>query len=414
MAKKQSPELPYPTVKYATSENLLYPLDAMNGTKVTVAFEGMSKRHRIQLHWDGPSGAGRPTLPVVDGRASGSVVIAIDASVIGACVGKTIPVWYTATLDDQTLESYRLELTVEMIEPEDLPAPEFCDLEMVEGDWWLDMQRFPGNARIALPPWPFISAGQRLWILAVGNEHLIGNYRFAWVVENQVVTTQEAESGSEFELELSRTWLAGCEDYSSVTLNVAVTFDGAPGTPPVDPSVSLLPENGHELLHTTAKLRVTEIEAFDDFEGYPKKEFLNPGNTIDTDLLKFELPRDSHQGIGLHLVRSKEEMASDKVGGKALALRCGGAPGILQRARLVLKWKCRRVKLAYVTTGVNATFRFMGAGDLLLETRQVESDSWVDFHDLQGRLLHCIEVESLHHGSIDNLTIWHQGEPNPV
>ena len=414
MAKKKSPELPYPNVKYATSENLLYPLDAMNGTKVTVAFEGMSKGHRIQLHWDGPSGAGRPTLPVVDGRASGSVVIAIDASVIGACVGKTIPVWYTATLDDQRLESYRLELTVEMIHPEDLPAPVFRDLQWVEGDWWLDMRWFAGNARIALPKWPLISAGQRLWILAVGNEHQNGHYRFDWVMENHVVTTQEADAEDRFELELSRTWLAGCEDYSSVTLNVAVTFDGAPGTPPLDPSVSLLPENGHELLHTTAKLRVTEIEEFDDFESYPKKEFLGPGSTIDTRLLKLELPRNSHQGIGLHLVRSKEEMASNKVGGQALALRCGGAPDILQRVRLMLKWKCSRVKLAYVTTGASATFRFMGAGDLLLEERRVESDNWVDFHDLQGRLLHCIEVESLYHGSIDNLTIWHQGEPNPV
>lgn len=414
MAKKKSPELPYPKVKNATSDNLLYPLEAISGTKVTVAFEGMRKRHRIQLHWDGPSGAGRPTLPVVDGRDIGNVVIPIDASVIGACVGKTVSVWYTATLGDQTKESYKLELTVETIEPDDLPAPEFCDLEWVDGDWWLDMHLFNGDARIALPVWPFIAAGQRLWILAVGNEHQEDNYRFAWVLENHIVTTQEAESGGEFELDLSRTWLAGCEDYSSVTLNVAVTFDGAHGTPPVDPSVSLLPANAHELLHTTAKLRVTEIEEFDDFESYPAREYLGPGNFIDTRLLKFELPRDSHKGIGLHVVRTPPENIPGMLEKQALALCCGGVVGQPRTAHLLLKWKCSRIKFAYATTDKSATFKFFGDGIEPLGERTPESGTWVDFQDSQGRLVHKIVVESSDHGSIDNLTIWHNGEPNPV
>lgn len=417
MAKKKSPELPYPNVKYATSDNLLYPLEAINGTKVTVAFDGMRKLHRIQLHWDGPSGAGRPTLPVVNGRDIGNVVIPIDASVIGACVGKTVSVWYTATLGDQTKQSYKLELTVETIEPDDLPAPEFCDLKFEEGDWWLDMGKFSGDARIALKKWPFIAAGQRLWILAVGNEHLIGNYRYSWVLEDHVVTTKEAESKDGFKLDLSREWLADCEDYSSVTLNVGVAFDGEPGTPPVDPSVPVLPENAHELPHATAKLRLTDIEEFelfDDFESYPASEYLGPGSLIDTRLLKFELPRDSPKGIGLHVVRTPPENFPEMLQGKALALCCGGLPEQLRRARLLLKWKCSRIKFAYATTGEGATFRFIGDGDLLLEERWVESRIWVDFQDLQGRLLHCIEVESLQHGSIDNLTVWHKGEPNPV
>lgn len=411
---EQSSELPLPEVKHASSNNTLYPLKAENGTKVTVAFEGMCKRHRIQLHWDGPAGAGRPTLPVVDGRDSGSIVIAIDASVIGACVGKTVLVWYTATLVDQTQESFRLELTVETIEPDHLPAPVFRDLTWVEGDWWLDMRTFPGNARIALPRWPFIAAGQRLWVLAVGNEHHVGNYRFAWVLDDHVVTVQEAEDGSRFELELSRTWLAGCEDWSSVTLNLAVTFDGAPGTLPVDPTVSLLPENAHELPHTTARLRVTEIEESDDFESYPKKEYLRPGSTIDTRLLTFELPGDSRQGIGLHLVRTDAEITPGMLEGQSLALCCGGALHQLRRARLLLKWKCSRIRLAYATTGEGATFRFIGEGDLVLEERWVESRTWVHFQDPQDRRVRCIEVESLQHGSIDSLTVWHNGQANPA
>jgi hypothetical protein len=414
VAKKRSPELPYPKVKYATSDNLLYPLEAINGTKVTVAFEGMSKQHRIQLHWDGPSGAGRPTLPVVDGRDSGSVVIPIEASVISACMGKTVSVWYTATLNDKVQESYRLQLTINTMRPDDLPAPVFRDQQLIEGNWQLDMQWFPGDARIALPKWPLITAGQRLWILAVGNEHVIGKFRFAWVVENHVVTTKEARSRADFELGLSRIWLAGCEDYSSVTLKAAVTFDGAPGTPPVDPSVSLLPENGHEFRYTTSMLRVMDIEEFDDFQSYAAKEFLRPGSVIDTRLLKFELPLDSHTGIGLHRVRTAPENVPGLTERQALALCCGGVPGQLRHARLLLKWKCRRIRFAYATGGEGATFRFMGEGNLLLEERWIESQAWVHFQALGDRRLHSIEVESTQHGSIDNLTVWHNGEPNPV
>jgi hypothetical protein len=51
---------------------------------------------------------------------------------------------------------------------------------------------------------------------------------------------------------------------------------------------------------------------------------------------------------------------------------------------------------------------------LLLEERWIESQAWVHFQALEDRLLHSIEVESTQHGSIDNLTVWHNGEPNPV
>lgn len=414
MAKKKA-NLPLPEVEHATSNNTLYPIDALLGGKVTVAFESMTKDHLIQLHWEGPSEPGTPELPVVNGSDSGSIDIPIEISVISACVGKTVFVWYTATLDGQTQHSFRLELTVETIKPEDLPAPDFRDLQLIEGDWWLHMNYFPGNARIELSKWSLIAAGQRLWILAVGNEHRPGNYRFQWVEQNHVVTAQEAEDFlTPFDRELSRNWLAGCEDYSSVTLNVAVTFDGAPGTPPKDPLISLIPENGHELQHATARLRVAEIEESDDFESYPVKEYLRPGSVIDTRLLKFVLPESEAQGIGLHQVRTDPETIPGMVEGKTLALCCGGPVGHLRLARLLLKWKCTRIRLAYSTAGEGATFRFIGLDDQLLEERRVESGTWVHFQVTQGQLVCRIDVESSDHGSIDNLTVWHRGEVNPI
>ena len=414
MAKKKA-NLPLPEVEHATSNNTLYPIDALLGGKVTVAFEGMTKDHLIQLHWEGASEPGTPELPVVNGSDSGSIDIPIEISVISACVGKTVFVWYTATLDGQTQHSFKLELTVETIKPEHLPAAVFRDLIEVEGGLRLDMNYFPGNTRIGLPKWSLISAGQRLWILAVGDEHRPGKFRFEWVEQSHVVTAQEAgDFLTPFERELSRNWLAGCEDWSSVTLKVAVTFDGAPGTPPNNSLVSLLPGNGHELQHATAVLRVAEIEEYDDFESYPVKEFLRPGSVIDTRLLKFVLPESEAQGIGLHLARTEPEIIPGMVEGKTLALCCGGPVGRLRLACLLLKWKCTRIRLAYSATGGAAKFRFIGLDDQLLEEREVESGTWVHFQVTQGQLVCRIDVESSDHGSIDNLTVWHRGEVNPV
>ncbi|MNS72798.1 hypothetical protein D3C72_1062180 [compost metagenome] len=412
MAKKKA-NLPLPEVEHATSNNTLYPIDALLGGKVTVAFESMTKDHLIQLHWEGPSEPGTPELPVVNGSDSGSIDIPIEISVISACVGKTVFVWYTATLNGQTQHSFKLELTVETIKPEHLPAAVFRDLIEVEGGLRLDMNYFPGNTRIGLPKWSLISAGQRLWILAVGDEHRPGKFRFEWVEQSHVVTAQEAEDFlTPFERELSRNWLAGCEDYSSVTLKVAVTFDGAPGTPPNNSLVSLLPGNGHELQHATAVLRVAEIEESDDFESYPAREFMGPGSKIVTRLVTLELPRSSQLGIGLHVARGAGESIPGMVEKKTLALCCGGGGDILRLAHLHLTWRCTRIRFAYSSIGDGATFKFFGEDSLPLEERWVGSGAWVHFQDPEGRLVVRIDVEGKWHGCIDNFTVWHRGEAN--
>ncbi len=253
-------QLPVPTVESATTNNTLYPIRVIDGTWVTIAFEQMTSAHKIQLHWEGPAGAGTPLFPVESGSDDSSIRIYIAAEVIGACIGKTVDIWYTATLGGETDTSFILQLTIETIEPEDLPAPKFLDVHVFENARWLDMRKFADNARIEFSSWPFIAVGQRLWILAVGNEHHLGNYRFEWVLQAHEVTAQEVLDGYIFLEQLQRDWLAGCEDWSSVTLNTAVTFDGAPGTPPADPTISLLPENAHEFPHTTENLRIGEPE----------------------------------------------------------------------------------------------------------------------------------------------------------
>lgn len=251
-------QLPLPIVECASSNNTLDPMLVLQGAKVTVAFEGMSRDHEIQLCWVGPPGPGRPTLPVQNGSDSGSIEIEIDISVVGACIGRTVPIWYTATRNGKTETSLTLELTVQTIESKDLPAPEFLDVSTENGTRWLDMRKFAGDVRVHLNPWPLMAQGQRLWILAVGNQHHIGNYRFEWVLVNHRVTALDIRLG--FSEVLSRLWAGGNEDYSSITLQAAVTFDAALGELPADPTVSLLPPNALELRFTSENLRVGEPE----------------------------------------------------------------------------------------------------------------------------------------------------------
>ena len=241
-------ELPLPIVECASSNSTLDPMLVLSGAKVKITFVGMGRDHKIQLYWVGPPGPGRPTLPVQDGSDSGSIEIEIDISVVGACIGRTVPIWYTATRNGKTETSLTLELTVQKIESKDLPAPEFLDVSTENGTRWLDMRKFAGDVRVHLNPWPLMAQGQRLWILAVGNEHHVGNYRFQWVLQNHRVTALDIRLG--FREVLSRLWAGGNEDYSSITLQAAVTFDATLGEPPADPAVSLLPANALELRFT--------------------------------------------------------------------------------------------------------------------------------------------------------------------
>jgi len=259
--------LPVPTVRFATANSTLYPLDAEGGTQVNIAFTEMQEGVPITLYWALRDQQDSPLEAfVTTGSATGSVEVEIAAVLIGRCIGKTVTIWYETAIGD----SRRLDLTIEFIKPQDLPAPVFFDAVEYDGGRWLDLRKFRGDARVELKAPPFLAVGQRLWILAVGNEHHVGNFRYQWVFDGHIVRAEETVPGFVFRPLLSREWLADCEDWSSVTLNVAITYDGAPGTEPADPQISLLPANAHELRRTTENLRLGEPEPlpFDDLSDF--------------------------------------------------------------------------------------------------------------------------------------------------
>jgi hypothetical protein len=248
-------QYPLPQVLNATTNNTLPPMSSTSGTVVIIT-AAIATGVLIKVFW---AIKGQEANPVFTATAKGTgnagVQVPVPAWVVGFCIGQTLTIWYEA-LNDSSL---RLELTVEVIDPIDMPVAVFTDLVFFQGSWWLDMAKFPGNAGVELCAWPFIAAGQRLWVEVVGNEHL-SPMRFYWILENHVVTPEEAQSGFCFLLEILREWLAGNEDWSSLTIHTGVTYNGAEGTAPEDPSISHIPANAHPFQRATANLRVREAE----------------------------------------------------------------------------------------------------------------------------------------------------------
>lgn len=248
-------QYPLPKVLHATTNNTLPPIMATGGTAVIMDY-AFATGVQIKMFWAIKGQEADPVFTATaQGTGSAGVQVPIPAWVVGFCIGQTLTIWYESAGEG----SLRLELTVEVIDPVDMPIPKFLDLVFFQGSWWLDMTKFPGNAQVQLCGWPFIAAGQRLWVEAVGNEHLSPR-RFYWILEDHVVTEDEAQEGYCFLLEILREWLAENEDWSSVTVHAGITFDGAHGTAPEDPGISHIPANAHEIPRATANLRLGEPE----------------------------------------------------------------------------------------------------------------------------------------------------------
>ncbi|MDQ0653233.1 hypothetical protein [Pseudomonas cedrina] len=271
-----------PTVKNATTNNTLYPIDAKAGTTVTCP-SAIPAGTQITLNVAIKGQEADPVFTAItQGTGAPNVEVDVPAWAIGYCIGLTVIIWYKTPSG----ESLRLELFVEVIKPVDMPVPVFTDLSSVDGSWWLDMANFPGDAVVKLCKLPFIAAGQRLWIEAVGNEHL-AQPRFFWILEDHVVTEEEARSGYCFLLGILREWLAENDDWSSVTVGAGITYSGAAGTAPEDPRISRLPRNAQLSRRATANLRVREAElkllephiqeaTYVEGKGY----LISPANTV--------------------------------------------------------------------------------------------------------------------------------------
>lgn len=287
-----NPELPYPQIEYAENNNVLDPIKGINGTRAIITVANMQDAP-VTLYLDIKDQALPAFEPiVVPGSTSGSVEIAIPRQWVSTCIGHTVLVKYSATVNGRLQESLVLELEIQQIREENLreSLPVFLHSRLEWSTWWLNMYEFQGDETIRVKAWPMIQAGQRLFVTVAGNQHQVP-YEFIWVAFDHVVTAAQAHVDHVFEFRLSRGWMSRLDDYSALTIHMGVIWDGtAPVLPAPDDPVheNPLPINAQDFhLRTTTLLRVDPAldlppphlkESVDcDADGW----VVNPINTVD-------------------------------------------------------------------------------------------------------------------------------------
>ncbi|VVO63909.1 hypothetical protein [Pseudomonas fluorescens] len=246
-------DLPVPEVKEALTNNTLYPMDAFDGATATVKYK-MEKTDTIIFHCEGPAGIGVPTFEEKQGNESGSVDFGILACTIGACIGKTLFVWYEVSRGNTSWESQKLELQVQYLDMSDLPAPALPDVTLIEGDKVLDLRSLSHDAIVTLAPPPFFAVGQKMWVRVAGL-HADPSETVLTLLEAEEIEERHLVEG--VKLTIPRGWLFGLDDYSALTVECFFAYGGQSDI-----------ETAQELPRTTHKIRQREHQLLDDFTDF--------------------------------------------------------------------------------------------------------------------------------------------------
>ncbi|WP_428553265.1 YncE family protein [Pseudomonas edaphica] len=195
----------------------VYPLDYEKNAIVAVAYPAMTATQKIVLEWIYPDGT-LATIAAQNGVAGGRVDFAISAPIITASVGKVITLRYKVTSGTRVTSSDAQQLTLQAIRATDLPQ---AVINGVVDKGMLDLTAFNGDGLLALSPWRLSAAGQKVSITAraEGVEPLS-------VLRGYPINGVEAASGLK-NVAVSRTWLQGVRNGSSIVIECRVTFDGS-------------------------------------------------------------------------------------------------------------------------------------------------------------------------------------------
>lgn len=221
MTHAREMDLPVPVIKEALTNNTLYPMHALGGATAVVKYE-MDTADSIILYCAGPAGIPNPTFEKKQGDESGCVEFVIPASTIGACIGKTLFIWYKVFRGNASWESQRLELQVQYLDRSDLPGPVLPDVTVVDGVERLYLPGFPHDPEVTLARPPFFAVGQKIWVRAVGQRDY-PSQTLLWLLEAAVI--EECHLNG-IRLTIPRGWLFSLDDYSALTIECYLAYDG--------------------------------------------------------------------------------------------------------------------------------------------------------------------------------------------
>ncbi|AUM71222.1 hypothetical protein [Pseudomonas fluorescens] len=186
-------ELPPPKVLEAP-DDVLDPMDALNGVTVRVSYESMDTPHLIHLNWQGTPGDGSSDDQELPGSTSGSVEFKVDAAVVGANIDRAVLVDYTVEHRGFSFISESRALTVSNFSDPDTQLPHPLIPQADQARQVLNLATFTGNAEVTVAKWPFSVVGQKVWLYLEGQTDGDAAYTIS-LLAGTAISDAQASSG---------------------------------------------------------------------------------------------------------------------------------------------------------------------------------------------------------------------------
>lgn len=217
-------ELRAPSVKEANGASL-DPVNAKDSLTVQVPVNAaLLPDDKLKVTWTGAPGTpaeGSHTSgewPVRDGWE-----VPIPNSVVAFSMGKAVTVSYTVIQNGvESPPSDPFTLNVYAMPVASLPMPLIPEAAQGGLGTELDLNKFTGDARVTVAPWPLIAAGQRVWLSCEGVASDGSNYTIPLYAGSEVSSSQVTGGLS---TPLLRSELEKLRDGSELKVLLLVTFN---------------------------------------------------------------------------------------------------------------------------------------------------------------------------------------------